>query len=67
MIHDAGEAAERMLAFLETGSMPTVDGDPIPLEAQSICVHGDGPTAVAMARNLRDRLVVANIDLQAFA
>ncbi|WP_281859087.1 LamB/YcsF family protein, partial [Litoreibacter halocynthiae] len=41
MIHDPDEAAERLIAFLETGLMPVIDGNPIALDAQSICVHGD--------------------------
>ena len=50
MIHDPEAAVTRLLAFLETGLMPVVGGDPIPLAAQSICVHGDSPGAVEMAR-----------------
>ena len=67
MIHDAAEASARLLAFLDTGLMPTTDGDPIPLAAQSICVHGDGPTAVAMATDIRARLTAAGVNLRAFA
>ena len=36
MIHDAGEAVERLLGVLETGMMPVVDGDPIVLAAESV-------------------------------
>jgi Uncharacterized proteins, homologs of lactam utilization protein B len=53
MIDDAGAAAERLIGFLESGLMPVVDGSPIPLAAHSICVHGDSPGAVAMARRIR--------------
>ncbi|MEM1389245.1 MAG: 5-oxoprolinase subunit PxpA [Pseudomonadota bacterium] len=66
MIHDAGEAAERLLGFLESGRMPVIDGDPIPLAAQSICVHGDSPGAVAMARAVRDRLQAAGVTVAPF-
>ena len=66
MIHDASEAADRLLSFLETGKMPVIDGDPIPLEAHSICVHGDGPVAVAMARDIREKLQAAGIAIKAF-
>jgi UPF0271 protein len=66
MIHDAGEAAERLLGYLETGLMPVIDGDPIPLEAHSICVHGDGPVAVSMAREIKARLTSAGVDMGAF-
>ena len=66
MIHDAEEAAERLLAYLETGLMPVIDGDPIPLDAHSICVHGDSPTAVAMAREVRQRLVDSGVKVERF-
>ena len=66
MIHDAQAAVTRLLAFLETGLMPVVGGDPIPLAAQSICVHGDSPGAVAMARDIRSRLTAAGVTIAAF-
>ena len=61
MIHGAAEAADRILTFLETGLMPVIGGDPIPLAAQSICVHGDSPEAVAMAAEIRARLTAAGL------
>lgn len=66
MIHDAGEATDRLLQFIETGLMPVIDGDPIALDAHSICVHGDSPTAVAMASTIRERLTVAGITIEKF-
>jgi UPF0271 protein len=46
MSPDAAEAATRR--FLTAGEVETVDGTVIPLEAESICIHGDGPTAAAI-------------------
>ena len=66
MIHDPAEAAERLLRMLDTGLMPVIDGDPIPLDAHSICVHGDSPSAVAMAQEVRDRLSAAGISIRNF-
>lgn len=66
MIHDADDAATRLLSFLETGKMPVVDGDPIQLAAHSICVHGDSPGAVAMARTVRARLTAEGVHIGAF-
>lgn len=66
MIHDAEEAAARLIAFLKNGKMPVIDGDPIPLAAHSICVHGDGPAAVAMAREIRQRLEADGVTVSAF-
>ena len=66
MIHDPSEAADRLLGFLETGLMPVVGADPIPLDAHSICVHGDSPGAVDMARIVRAELTGAGVDIGGF-
>lgn len=61
VLHDADEVAERLIGFLDSGRMPVQGGDPIPLAADSICIHGDTPGAVAMARQLRARLLAAGV------
>lgn len=66
MIHDPAAATARLLSFLESGLMPVVGGDPIPLAAQSICVHGDSPGAVEMARHIRSQLNAAGVTIAAF-
>lgn len=66
VIHDAEAAVTRLLAFLETGLMPVLNGNPIRLAAQSICVHGDNPSAVQMAQLIRTRLTAAGIGLAPF-
>ncbi|MFW2335602.1 LamB/YcsF family protein [Ilumatobacter sp.] len=66
MIHDPDEACERLLGFLESGLMPVTDGEPIPLAAHSICVHGDSAGAVAMTRVIRDGLAGAGTEVTGF-
>jgi 5-oxoprolinase (ATP-hydrolysing) subunit A len=66
MIHDPHAAAKRLLSFMETGRMPVVDGDPIALQAQSVCVHGDSPGAVTMARQLRAELARTAVHIAPF-
>lgn len=66
MIHDAQAAAKRLVDFLGSGVMPTVDGPAIPLQAHSICVHGDSEGAVAMARVVRDALTSRGFGLKPF-
>ena len=66
MIKDADEAADRLLAFMKDGLMPVIDGDPIKLNAHSICVHGDSPTAVAMAQTIRQKLTADGISIKPF-
>lgn len=47
---DTVEAAFRR--FVEHGEVETIDGGTLELEAESICVHGDGPSAVAIVDRL---------------
>jgi UPF0271 protein len=67
LIRDAREATDRLLSYLDTGLMPVVDGDPIPLAAHSICVHGDSEGAVAMTRMIREELLAAGVQPTGFA
>lgn len=67
VLQDAEEVAERMVTLVRTGSVPAVDGSPVPVAAESICVHGDSPGAVAMAQAVRRALSDAGIGLRSFA
>lgn len=66
IIHDPKAIAERMLRLVAEGRITAVDGTDIELEAQSICVHGDTPAAVAIARALREALATNGVDLKPF-
>ncbi len=66
VLHDADQVAERMLRWSESGTLTSISGRPVRLEAESICVHGDSPGAVAMARAVRARLSAAGVPLRAF-
>ena len=66
VLHDPAAIADRLLAFLDSGLMPVIEGDPVRLAAQSICVHSDTPGAVAIARDLRERLTAAGVDIAPF-
>lgn len=67
LLDDPVVVAERMVQMLITGRMRSVDGVDIAVSAQSICVHGDSPGAVAMAVTLRKALAEAGADIRAFA
>lgn len=66
MIHDPEAATARLLGFLESRMMPSVGGAPVALEAHSICIHGDSPGAVAMARHIRDSLKARGLGIAPF-
>lgn len=67
VLEDAEAAADRLIRFIETGHMPVLGGGEVALAAGSVCIHGDNPHAVSMARRVRARLEMAGIDLRAFA
>jgi UPF0271 protein len=67
LIHDPDAAAERLITFLDSGSMPTVDGGTVRLAVDSICVHGDNPAAVAMAGRVREVLIGRGLRIAPFA
>jgi len=67
VLHDPDAVSERLLRFAETGRMPVLDGGEVALAARSVCVHGDTPGAVALARSLRDRLEAAGLAIRPFA
>ncbi len=67
VIHDPQAIAERMLRMVNEGRVTALDGTDIPLEAQSICIHGDTSAAVAIARALRETLAARGVELKPFA
>ena len=67
VLTDPVQVADRMLDLVRTGRITAIDGSRIRLHADSICVHGDSPGAVAMAQTLRARFDAAGVVLKAFA
>ena len=67
VLHDADEIARRCVAIARGEPIADVEGGPLTVTADSICVHGDTPGAVAIARAVRDALAGAGIALAPFA
>ena len=65
VLHDGAEAAARIVAMLNEGAIITASGKRIPARIDTVCVHGDTPGAVAMARELRATLEAAGITVAA--
>lgn len=56
LIHDPDLAAAHMLRMVRDGVIRSLSGQELACHAQSVCVHGDGPGAVALARHLKREL-----------
>ncbi|BCH55800.1 LamB/YcsF family protein [Agrobacterium vitis] len=66
VLHDAEKIASRMVQLARQGTLEAIDGSIIKVEAQSICVHGDSPGAVAIAQEIRRRFEAEGIAVQPF-
>ncbi|MEV7550616.1 5-oxoprolinase subunit PxpA [Amycolatopsis sp. NPDC089917] len=66
VLHDADEVAERAVAMAATGKVVAVDGTELALQPHSLCVHGDTPGAVELARRIRAGLGEADVRIGSF-
>lgn len=67
LITDEDAMVEQVLTMVQRGVVRTVDGSEIPITAESVCLHGDSPHAVAFAGRLRKELAAAGIAVKAFS
>jgi UPF0271 protein len=67
VLHDAQEIAQRIVRMVKDGVIRSIDGSDVAIDAQSICVHGDSPDAVTIARHLRAGLEEAGLSVQPFS
>ncbi|MGQ0576947.1 MAG: LamB/YcsF family protein [Pseudonocardia sp.] len=61
LLHNPAEVAARVLRLVREGVVAAVDGTDVAVTAESLCVHGDSPAAVAMAKATRTALTNAAI------
>ena len=67
MIHDPAVAVPRMLKIVEDEEIISVNGKKLPVAIDTICVHGDNPAAVDMARQIRNGLESAGVAVRPMA
>jgi 5-oxoprolinase (ATP-hydrolysing) subunit A len=66
-IHDPAEAARRAVMMVKEKRIEALDGGWVELEVQSLCIHGDNPHAVEIARAVRQALEAEGITVQTFS
>ncbi|MYN11947.1 5-oxoprolinase subunit PxpA [Pusillimonas sp. TS35] len=67
MIVDVDESLRQVLRMVKEGRVTTLQGEDIAVQADTLCVHGDQPGAVAFARTIRDALAAAGVTVCAQA
>ncbi|HEX4639371.1 MAG TPA: 5-oxoprolinase subunit PxpA [Chthoniobacterales bacterium] len=65
LLHDAQDAASRVIRMLREGKVRSVDNVDVDVRAETVCVHGDTPGAVEFARALRSRLEKDGVAIRA--
>jgi 5-oxoprolinase (ATP-hydrolysing) subunit A len=67
VIDDPATCARRAVQMVVDGGVPSISGRPLRLQADTVCVHGDTPGAVAAARAVRSALEAAGVELSPLA
>jgi UPF0271 protein len=67
LVTDVGAVTARAVRMAVDGVVEAVDGSVIPMPVESLCVHGDTPGAVEMARAVRAALTAAGVTVSSFA
>lgn len=56
LIEDVPRAVAQVLSIARNREVTAVGGERVPIDAGTLCLHGDGPKAVAFARTIRSAL-----------
>lgn len=66
VLSDPAEVAARVVRLVTTGRVTAADGTEVAVSTDSLCLHGDSPGAVEMARAVRTALTAAGVRIAAF-
>ena len=65
VITDEAAAVTQVLRMVREGRVRSSDGADVMIQADTVCLHGDGAHPVGFARRLRSELVAAGVELRA--
>lgn len=66
MVHDPETVIARAVGMARDGLVTAIGGEPVAVDARSLCVHGDTPGATQLAWRVRGALASAGIRVEAF-
>jgi UPF0271 protein len=67
LVSDPAAAAERAVRLVREGVVVSIEGPAVEVAAETLCLHGDGPRALAVARAVREALEAAGVRVEALA
>ena len=65
VITDTDKAVKHVLQMINEGEVTSICGATVPVEAQSICLHGDGEHAISFAQEIKKQLELQGIKISA--
>lgn len=65
MIQEASKSVEQVIRMVKEGKVRSQQGTDVDIQADTVCIHGDGPHAVEFAETLRRALTEADITVDA--
>jgi UPF0271 protein len=67
LVTDVDDVVQRAVRLAQDGEVAAVDGTVLAMKVESLCVHGDTPGAVSLARQVRAALEHAGAVVRPFA
>ncbi len=64
LIENSADSLQQVLQMVNEKTVKTINGEIIPINAETICIHGDGEHAVEFAASIRKKLIAHQITIQ---
>lgn len=64
LIKDENEAIEQVISMVKNSFVISENGKKVDINAQSLCIHGDGEKAIEFAKKIREKLQTENIQIR---
>ena len=66
MITDEEESIRRCIRMVKEGKVTSYSGKELDIKGDTLCVHGDGPKAIAFVKRIREEFEKEGIEIRAF-
>ena len=67
MITDENIAIERCIRMIKEGKVTSINGKELDIAGDTLCVHGDGPKALAFVQRIREAFAKEGIEIRNFS
>jgi len=67
VIHDADICKKRVLKMLRDSVVESIDGVEIAIQADTVCIHGDNPQALELAKAIHDYLLDNGVEIRSMS